>query len=493
VKLPFHIGTGLRTSLPHAAGLLTFATAALLALFPLSIATDASANDMVRIAHSERAKSVNVARGKPLTVRTDIPFQEIVVGDPEIANVNPLTNRSFYILGNRLGTTGIALFDENKQLVGSIDVEVTLDTNELSNSIRQSVPGADVSVSSANGRLVISGSARDAVAAQQVQQIATHFSNGEEIVNSLKVTSSQQVQLQVRFIEASREAQRNLGVQLGAVSYGLPRSIGGAGTISSGSGINLGDVLGSFIGNGVSVDVLIQAMENRGVARTLAEPNLIARSGETASFLAGGEFPIPISNVDNTVTVEFKKFGVGLDFTPQVLDDGLISLQIEPEVSQIDLSSSYRIGDISIPGFSVRRAKTSVDLRSGQSFVIAGLLQTQNQTTTDRVPGLGNLPILGALFSSKQYLKRETDLIIIVTPHLVHPITAGTPIATPLDGTLPPTPAEFALGGVEEVHTSSTTAITVPESLATTRRLVRERGQGGHILDLPTGRRALGK
>lgn len=460
--------------------LAAFATVSVLAYAPQSARADGS----VIFASSGDVKSIEVVKGKPLTIRSNVAFHQIVVGDPAVADVDPLTNRSFYILGNRLGTTGIALFDENKQLVGSIDVEVTLDAGRLAETIERSVPGSAVEVSTANGRLVLSGSTDDAVAAERVEEIAARFADEEEVISSVRVSSSQQVQLQVRFIEASREAQRSFGVQLA----GLASGFGGVSdnfSLRSNTGINLGEVIGRFISNGYSIDILIDAMEKRGVARTLAEPNLVARSGETASFLAGGEIPIPVPGEENSITIEYKKFGVGLSFTPDVLDDGVISLVIEPEVSQIDPTASYRIGDISVPGFSVRRARTSVELRSGQSFVVAGLLQTENQMINDRLPGLGNLPVLGALFSSKQYRKRETDLIIIVTPHLVQPIAPGTRIATPLDGTLPPTPAEFALMGTEEVRVSAPATGVIQRRMAEAMRLAGSPPHTGHILDLP--------
>ena len=174
----------------------------------------------------------------------------------------------------------------------------------------------------------------------------------------------------------------------------------------------------------------IKALEDRGVARLLAEPNLIARSGEKASFLAGGEFPIPISEDDNKITVTYKKYGVSLDFKPTVLKDGLISLDIEPEVSSVDTSASYQVGNIAIPGFIVRRASTSIDLKSGQSFMIAGLLQSENSLGNQRVPGVGQMPVIGALFSSKAYQRRETDLVMIVTPHLVKPIDPTKKVCT---------------------------------------------------------------
>ena len=207
--------------------------------------------------------------------------------------------------------------------------------------------------------------------------------------------------------------------------------------------------------NGWTIDVAIKALEDRGVARRLAEPNLIARSGQKASFLAGGEFPIPVSGDDGQITVEYKKFGVGLDFTPTVLADGLIWLDIAPEVSSVDTSASVRDRQrISVPGFVVRRAQTSIDLKNGQSFMMAGLLQSENNMINQSIPGLGKLPVLGPLFSSKAYQRRETDLVIIVTPYLVKPIDPSKKPRVPTDATLPASPVDYFLGNTEEIKVS---------------------------------------
>lgn len=395
---------------------------------------------------------VKVAKGKPRTVRTAQPFYEIVVGDPEIANVTPLTDRSFYVLGNQLGTTGIALFNENRQLVASVDIEVTLDTSRLASTIRDAVPGSDIKVDSANGRLVLSGSAEDAVAAERARSIASSFSGEEEVINSVAISSSQQVQLNVRFVEVNRQVGHELSSRIGASYVGPNGAISFNSSPQSGASTGISDILGTYASGGFSIDWAIKALEDRGVARRLAEPNLIARSGERASFLAGGEFPIPVSSDENKVTVEYKQYGVSLGFTPTVLADGLISLDIEPEVSSVDTSASYRIGDIAIPGFIVRRAQTSVDLKSGQSFMIAGLLQSQGDQVLQRMPGIGRLPVVGALFSSKAYQRRETDLVIIITPHLVKPMDPTLKAATPFDGSSPASNSDYFLGNVEEVR-----------------------------------------
>ncbi|RWN46998.1 MAG: type II and III secretion system protein family protein [Mesorhizobium sp.] len=456
----------------------SLAAAAMLA-FGASARAD---NDIVYVSSTKNA-SIKIAKGKPKTIMTSAAFYQIVIGDPEIANVNPLTDKSFYVLGNNLGTTGIALFDEKKQLVGTVDIEVTLDTDQLASTIRASVPDARIKVGSANGRVVLSGEADDAVAAEKANKIATRFSGTEEVINSVNISSSQQVQLNVRFVEINRQAGQDLGAKYAAnFAYGLggrdvsidPGTVPAAGT---------GEIIGRLLSNGVSIDIAIKALEERGLARRLAEPNLIARSGQTASFLAGGEFPIPVSEDDGKISVSYKKYGVSLDFTPTVLKDGLVSLDIAPEVSSIDASASYNIGTISVPGFIVRRARTSVDLKNGQSFMIAGLLQSQNDITTSRIPGLGKMPVLGALFSSKSYQRRETDLVIIVTPYLVKPVDPSKKLVEPTDGTQPASNADYFLNNTEEVKDSDagrTVAladgrVTQPAAAAS----------AGHFLDLP--------
>lgn len=439
-------------------------------------------NDIVHVSSTTNA-SIKVAKGKPKTVMTNAAFYQIVIGDPEIANVNPLTDKSFYVLGNNLGTTGIALFDENKQLVGTVDIEVTLDTDQLASTIRASVPDAKIKVGSANGRVVLSGEADDAVAAEKASKIASRFSGNEEVINSVNISSSQQVQLNVRFVEINRQAGQDLGAKYSAnFAYG----IGGRDvTIEPGSvpGAGNGEIIGRLLSNGLSIDVAIKALEERGLARRLAEPNLIARSGQTASFLAGGEFPIPVSEENGKISVSYKKYGVSLDFTPTVLKDGLVSLDIAPEVSSIDASASYNIGNISVPGFIVRRARTSVDLKNGQSFMIAGLLQSQNDITTSRLPGLGKLPVLGSLFSSKSYQRRETDLVIIVTPYLVKPVDPSKKLLEPTDGTQPASNVDYFLNNTEEVKSSDANRAVAMASGSTAQPAAVT--TVGHFLDLP--------
>jgi pilus assembly protein CpaC len=438
---------------------------------PAALIAAPAAAEGVRLTAAHRAIEVSV--GRPLMVETERPFKEIVVGDPAVADVSPLTDRSFIILGARAGLTGIALFDENKAPVGSADIEVSPHTDRLQAALAARIPGADIEVTSENGKVLLSGTADDASAIEEANAIASQFA-GENVVNTMDVTNVQQVQLEVRFLEASRTAGRELGIKWNIQGGDISAGVGSA--LLPSLAAPFGTLMGQLIGNGVQVDFLINALEQKGLARRLAEPNLVAMSGETASFLAGGEFPFPVSTKEGIV-VEFKKFGVGLDFTPTVGPDDVIHMVIKPEVSQIDPGLSIKVGDSVIPSITVRRATTTVELRDGQSFVIGGLLQSTNSVTQDKVPWMGDVPVLGALFRSNAYKKQETDLVIIVTPHLVRPLDPGQTVATPLDHTSPASDVDLFLGGKAEVAAAgalSYAASAAPGAPAT-----------GYILDLP--------
>jgi pilus assembly protein CpaC len=236
-----------------------------------------------------------------------------------------------------------------------------------------------------------------------------------------------------------------------------------------------GFLISRLIGGSNPLDVALNALEQKGLARSLAEPNLVALSGDTASFLAGGEFPVPVPGVLGQVTIDYKRYGVGLAFTPTVLRDGLINLKIEPEVSQLDTSHPVQVAGISVPPLIVRRASTTIELRDGQSFVLGGLLQNQSNTAQQQLPWLGDVPVLGALFRSAEYRKNETDLAIIVTPRLVRPLRPGDKVRTPLDNTLPANDVDLFLNGKPEVNP----LVARFGAGALTRPYV------GHILDLP--------
>ncbi|MBV8839891.1 MAG: type II and III secretion system protein family protein [Alphaproteobacteria bacterium] len=424
---------------------------------------------------------VKISIGKSESVRTDGAFSEVIVSDPEIADAIPLTDRSVSILGKKIGTARVSMYGEGKKLVGVYDIEVAYDTSRLSVELSQRFPSARFRVSSVNGRIMLAGTAPDSLTVDKALTIAKQF--GADVINSMRVTSPQQVMLEVRFVEASRTASRDLGVNWQAVQQQLANT--GTNGISLTTGIAgltsgatpFGTLVGSILGSGMKADVLVKALEQRGIVRRLAEPNLIALSGDTASFLAGGEFPIPVASTLGQVSIEFKKYGVGLAFTPTVLDDGQINLKIEPEVSQIDPTTTIQLNGIVIPALIVRRANTTVELRDGQSFAIAGLLQGSNTMDQQQLPWIGDVPVLGALARSAAFQKKETDLVIIVTPHLVRPARPGDPLRTPLDNSLPANDPDLYLLGQAE--------ITKP-----IERRLKGISDGrhpplGHILDVP--------
>ncbi len=426
----------------------------------MAVEQAALAARVINISSSNRVGKLRVVVGTSETVRVSLPFSEIVVGDPTTADVNPLTDKTLYILGRKLGMTNVALFDENKQLVGVIDVDVTHNLEGLREALKETLPRASIKIRSVNGRVILEGVVPSSVAAEKAISLAKDFA-GDMVTNSLSISANQQVNLEVRFVEVNRQAGKELGINWNLTDNGNGVGTGtgvngnapGIGVGALSASLPFGSIVANILGNGLSPDLLITALEQKKLARRLAEPNLTTLSGQKASFLAGGEFPIPVAQERGQVTIEFKPFGVKLDFTPTVLDDGLINLKIEPEVSEIDQANSIKIsaGNVAIPAFSVRRASTSVELRDGQSFAIAGLLQSVNAKTADQVPWLGDVPVLGTLFRSSSFQKKESDLVIIVTPRLARPVGNKEQLHDPLQNPLSSNEPEFFLLGKQEV------------------------------------------
>jgi pilus assembly protein CpaC len=390
---------------------------------------------------------------KARTVGCDREFTEVLVANPAIADVVTLSNKQLYVLGKSAGITNISLVGPDKRVLGVVQVQVAHDLRDMTKLIRELIPDGDILVTSVKGRILLSGTVRDTVALSRAMAIAEQFAPGA-VTNTLVVRGSQQVQLEVRFVEASRDAQRDLGIGWDVAGKRIHATTGITGTADGvpllglvSNSVPFGVGIARLLDKGTSVDVIIQALEKRGVARLLAEPNLVAMSGDTASFLAGGEFPFPVQGALNTTTVEFKKFGVGLAFTPTVLGDGLINLKIAPEVSQLDAANSFN----GVPSLTVRRAETTTELRDGQSFAIAGLLQSSNTKSESQLPWIGEVPVLGALLRSAAFQRKESDLVIVVTPRLVKPARPGEKLATPLDNRLASNDREFFLRGQLEV------------------------------------------
>ncbi|MXP41620.1 type II and III secretion system protein family protein [Altererythrobacter soli] len=409
---------------------------AALALALLGTAVPASAQLLENGVHGG---SLEVPVNKSQVVSADQPIAKAMVGNAAIADVVPLTDRSIYVLGKAMGTTSLTLYDRGGRVLVVMDIAVGPDAQGYREQIARLVPGTQIDAQISGNSLILTGMANDAGAISRAVQLAQTYA-GENVVNMIGLGASQQVMLEVKFAEVRREIGEDIGVRGFANGDNFDGAFGGGASVVPGADgrpvFEIGSILNSFgvFGTtfralGLDFEAYLNALENKGFAKTLAEPTLVALSGETASFLAGGEFPIPVvqsggggDDGASSITVEFKPFGVSLGFTPTVLGDGTINLKVEPEVSAIDPAASLQLNGISIPGLQTRRASTTLELRNGESFAIAGLLQRNFQTTINQVPLLGGIPILGALFRSTEFQKGETELLIVVTPRLVAPI-----------------------------------------------------------------------
>ena len=431
-------------------------------------AAPAAAQVSVVSQNEVNAGQLDVPVNKSQVLRSDRPFAKALVGNPEIADVLPLTNSSLYVLGKKVGTTSLTLYDRRNMLIAVIDVAVGPDVTGLKRQLAELLPSDSVGARMANDSVILDGIVSSSVAADRAVQVAETYAPGK-VVNMMSVGSAQQVMLEVRFSEIKRSALKQFGVGLFANSNsGNFSGVSGGGAGLAGSGPptlgaiadSFGILTKTFGAFGLNFDAALDALERRGAITTLAEPTLVALSGETASFLAGGEFPVPVSQggtgtsagddddaaVGSRVTVQFKPFGVSLAFTPTVLADGVIHMIVAPEVSSIDPTASIVINNLRIPGLQTRRAKTVVELRDGESFAMAGLLRKDFQDTVRQFPVLGSIPIIGALFRSTNFQREDTELVIIVTPRLVRPVRAAA-MKVPTDRVRPPDEAELFLLG----------------------------------------------
>jgi len=421
-------------------------------------------------ANAPTVRHVVVILNKSKLIRFAKPIKKASIASTAIADITPMTDRSLYIQGKTPGTTNISVFDENMQLVEIVDLEVTIDTENLQQRIRAITGSNAVRVTASSGQVVLSGMVADGVAADRSVSVAQSMMQGVTLVNAMTVAPSQQVMLEVRFLEASRSAERDIGVNwfgtkpngnvvstgVGTANNGMSVTQGGTALLSASGGGPFGVVLANVVNSGAgNLNVMISALESQGLVRRLAEPNLVTLSGETAKFLAGGEFPIPTvsGTTANGATPTFlmQPYGVSLSFVPTVLRNHLINLRIAPEVSELDYANSVTISGTTIPSILQRNAQTTIELRDGQSFAIAGLLQNRSVRNLDQLPWLGSVPVLGSLFRSAAYQNSESDLVIIVTVHLVHPVTPADHLATPFDQRLPSNDVDFFANGQMEI------------------------------------------
>ncbi|HEV2530415.1 type II and III secretion system protein family protein [Phenylobacterium sp.] len=407
--------------------------------------------ELVGAADSE----VRLAAGGGRLVRLSRPAATVFVADPKIADVHVKSPTLVYVIGKAPGATSLFAVDAKEQMIANLGITVGFDETRLRGLLRSQSPDADIHVTSDGGAIVLTGNVRSEREGDDLLRIAGEFVRGTDkeatagrVVNRLVLDAPDQINLQVKIVEVGRDATKELGVDWQSA---VQNSAGAALSIFTGKLPFLttptpqdptrqvivptngaGQVIGGYhVAGRYDINTAIRALEEKNLVTVLAQPNLTARSGETASFLAGGEFPIPVPQGLNQVTVQFKQFGVSLAFVATILDGGRISLNVKPEVSELSSAGAITLNNVTIPALTTRRAETTVDLASGQSFAIAGLMQNNVTQNLSKYPGLGDLPVLGQLFRSKQFQRHESELVIIVTPYLVKPVSR--PLATPLD------------------------------------------------------------
>jgi pilus assembly protein CpaC len=415
--------------------------------------------ETLRVMQGATSSALNVPMNRAVVVESEVPFTDLSIANPGIADISTLSDRSIYVLGKAPGRTTLTILGADGGLIANVDVHVTPDIAEFKERLQQILPGETIEVRTANDGIVLSGTVSSSAKLDRALDLANRYAP-DRVSNLMTVGGTQQVMLKVRFAEMQRSVSKSLDASLGVLSNGS--TVGGnigtgiladggrlEGIFEDGIVTSPNDANGRF-GLGFSAGslefaVLLEALESKGMVRTLAEPNLTALSGQEAKFLAGGEYPIPVSSEDG-ITIEYKPFGVELNFTPVVVDGDVINLTINAAVSSIDPTQGIVNDSFEVNAFRRRETSTTVEMRDGESFAIAGLLQDDFRDLNNQVPWVGDIPIIGALFRSAEYQRSQSELVIIVTPHLVTP-TRGEALALPTDRVRLPTERDLFLFG----------------------------------------------
>ena len=423
-------------------------------------------NSIIKIDEGEALpayKNIVIGLNKSVMIELPTEVRDVLVSSPKVLDAVMHTSKRAYIIGLKEGQANAFIFDKSGKQILTLDITIERDLTGLVKMIQRIVPGSKVHAEMVNDNIILTGNVMHPSDATKASSIASRFvTDKEKVLNMLSVTAKEQVMLRVTVSEMNREAIKRLGINWNGGSVGR-RNMGHATNngfpITNQSGANsfLTGIIGPdpsacstlpgsanilvpslTFGNSIScLAATLEALERTNLVRTLAEPNLTAISGEAAKFLAGGEFPIPVSVDNGQIGVEWKPFGVGLAFTPLVLSEGRISLKVSTEVSELSSEGAVQVSSFSIPALKVRRAETTVELPSGGSFVIAGLLSDDTKQNLDGVPGLKKIPILGKLFRSRDYQRKETELVVLVTPYMVKPVNRNK-LALPDEGFIPP-------------------------------------------------------
>ncbi|OIQ30613.1 MAG: general secretion pathway protein [Alphaproteobacteria bacterium MedPE-SWcel] len=423
-----------------------------------AFAPDATMAQGVKVVKKGTNSILDVPMNRAVVVEADVPFAELSIANPGIADISSLSDRTIYVLGKSPGMTTLTLLDASGRLITNVDVRVAADVTEFKQRLQQILPNEKIEVRTANDGIVLSGNVSSSQRLQRALDLAERYAP-DRVSNLMTVGGVQQVMLKVRFAEMQRSVSKSLG---SSVALGGSDVTGETGTWLLGDN-GLGntiqtqeDTIGAlFFGfdiGSVEFGVLLEALEQKGLVRTLAEPNLSALSGQEANFLAGGEYPIPVAQEEGAISIEFKPFGIELNFIPRVVDGDLINLELKAAVSAIDTTNSVTLNGFSINAFSRRETSTTVELRDGESFAIAGLIEDQFLDNAAQVPWLGDVPVLGALFRSADFERNQSELVIIVSAHLVTP-TRGEAFSLPTDRIRPPSEKNlFLFGRTERVQ-----------------------------------------
>ncbi|MEO6780211.1 MAG: type II and III secretion system protein family protein [Bradyrhizobium sp.] len=419
------------------------------ALSPVVAADYRAAAPAVPVAADGQMNARFLALGVGKSIVIDLPrdIKDVLVADPKIANAVVRSAQRAYIIGAAVGQTNIVFFDAAGQQIAAYDIAVKRDLNGVRAALKQTMPNADIQIEGVGDGVMLSGSVATPIEAQQAGELAARLVGGpDKVVNSIAVRGRDQVMLKVTVAEVARSIIKQLGIDLSAsLNYGNSVVTFNNANPFTANGQPLvgGNALTTAFGSTPSVKATLRAMESAGVVRTLAEPNLTAISGEAATFVAGGEFPIPTGVTCQTTaagavgqcapSIAFKKFGISLNFTPVVLSEGRISLHVMTEVSEVSNDNSINISGISVPSIKTRRAETTVEIPSGGSMAMAGLIQQQTKQAINGLPGLSTLPVLGTLFRSRDFANNQTELVVLVTPYVVRAV-AQKDLSRPDDG-----------------------------------------------------------
>jgi pilus assembly protein CpaC len=484
------------------------------------------------ITHKKKTSTLDDVTDPPLQVevhkgkRITLPGTAIsvVAANPDIADVQVVSPRVLYVYGKAIGETSVFAVDADENTIYDSTVIVTHDISGLEREVKRVVPEASVTFKTVDGGLVMEGNANTVAEAENIRKIAesylttdelnnqTHNKTAQKVINMIKTAGSDQVMLKVKFVEMSRTDLKKLGINLQNVTnrgnFSLQLLQGNTlkyfPLAASSSTTDLVNAPFSVLDRGTSTDTnfmlrykdltgLVDALETQGLATVLAEPTLATTSGQAASFLAGGQFPLPVvqssSGGSPTVTIQYEPFGVSLKFTPIVMAHDHISLTVNPEVSSLDFNNPVQVSGVTYPLLQVRQASAVVELGSGDSFMLAGLMQSEVTNTVNKFPGLGDIPILGALFRSTSFQNNQTDLVIIVTPYIVHPVADASKLQTPLDGYKPPSDLQLLMEGnlyqqqPMDAHPAQPTAQSAEPTSTTIAPMPKLNGGGGFIME----------